>query len=54
MKEKVKKDALAKKIHHHIEKLQYLKRDCGKNTAKIIDRQIEKFESRLKKIYERD
>lgn len=39
-------------ILHYIEKLNYLKSDCGVKTKEIIDKQIRKFEMKIKKIKE--
>ena len=38
----------AQKINYYIEKLKFLKTDCGKETVKIIDRQIKKMEEKYK------
>ena len=49
-----KKDDKVKKISYYIERLQYLKTGCGKQTVKIIDGQILNFKLRLKNLDERN
>ncbi len=39
-----------KRISNYIEKLNYLCRDAGSITKEIIERQIRKFETRVKEI----
>ena len=36
------------KLNHYIERLQYLKREAGKETDRIISEQIRKFENKIK------
>ena len=45
---------LVQKINYYIEKLKFLKRDCGKETVKIIDRQIDKFQLKSKDLENKD
>jgi hypothetical protein len=53
MKE-TEKDKAVKRILNYIEKLNYLMRDSGVITREIIERQIRKFETRIREILQKD